>query len=511
MGNDLQSNDETRSMWIREEDWSDRNRNRIADARKEALRRLNDSQQTQVFAGSILKLGRVLKQWKMRYAILTTKCLAIYEPQETATKYVFKTLMELDVVTLNVTENGDGGVFTVRGSGKRYKSVSDKDNNDVTMKLKVHDKFSRQRWIDMIKRANETAIQTARTQTSEIFRKVGQFPDTPKMIPTTNKTEDDTKGTKVSTAATMTKQDVSSKTIDGEIGFNAPMTPLELPTSKDEGVENKHSPESSTSRPRTKSDQSENNLSTTSGNSFLSTSESSRSFLGGSSISSSSLNGSNETEPVLKSGRLMKLKKGGTDKWKSVELKLRPSSLEYSYQKKMALMMPWTVRHKVRLQDVEQIIEDPLRPKYFTIDMLIGTPIPLRATSSDQAQSWIQIIRNALRPHQELMAARNQELDCVSSSALLDNPRGVSNGEEDEDNMTTIDNIKPSDLMDLGFMWKKSKVWKEWRIRRFRLEPTMGLLQYSRPEDPEGLSQTEHWFIKGGRVEPVDVNYSIDL
>ena len=160
----------------------------------------------------------------------------------------------------------------------------------------------------------------------------------------------------------------------------------------------------------------------------------------------------------------------------------------------MALMMPWTVRHQVRLQDVEQVIEDPLRPKYFTIDMLIGTPIPLRASSAEVAQSWIQIIRNALRPHQELMAARNQELDCVSSSALLCDDDRASN--DDDEEMMSLDNVKPSNLMDLGFMWKKSKVWKEWRIRRFRLEPTLGLLQYSRPEDPEGLSQTEHWFIK---------------
>ena len=101
----------------------------------------------------------------------------------------------------------------------------------------------------------------------------------------------------------------------------------------------------------------------------------------------------------------------------------------------MALMMPWTVRHRIRLQDVEQVIEDPLRPKYFTIDMLIGTPIPLRANSAEQAQGWIQIIRNALRPHQELMAARNQELDCVRSSALLCDDDRASNDDEEDSNM----------------------------------------------------------------------------
>ena len=434
----------------------------------------------------------------MRYAILTTKCLAIYEPQEKSSSYAFKPLMELDVMTLKVERDEEDCVFVVRGTGKRYKSVADRDNNNVIVKLKVSDTLVCQRWMDMIKRATEMSIRSARQNTDEMFRKASMI-DTPKMMTALKMSQQKKSENSMTTSPEKTEEDDS---------FHTPMRPMDLPPPS-EDMKERRSPESlvsSSTRARTNSDNSSSVASSASSSFFGGSSESSsRSFLG--SVSSSSIR---SDEPVMKSGQLMKLKKGGTDKWKNVELKLRPSSLEYSYQKKMALMMPWTVRHQVRLQDVEQVIEDPLRPKYFTIDMLIGTPIPLRASSAEVAQSWIQIIRNALRPHQELMAARNQELDCVSSSALLCDDYRTSN-DEDEDMMMSLDNVKPSNLMDLGFMWKKSKVWKEWRIRRFRLEPTLGLLQYSRPEDPEGLSQTEHWFIKGGRVEPVDVNYTIDL
>ena len=261
----------------------------------------------------------------MRYAILTTKCLAIYEPQKKSSSYVFKPLMELDVVTLKVERDEEDCVFVVRGTGKRYKSVADKDNNNVIVKLKVSDTLVCQRWMDMIQRANEMSIRSARQNTDEIFRKASMI-DTPQLMAALMSQKKSEKNTTTTTS--------SPEKTEEDDSFHVPMTPLELPPSED-NMKERRSPESSvSSRPRTNSDNSSSVVSSGSSSFFGGSSESSsRSFLGSASSSSISTD-----EPVMKSGRLMKLKKGGTDKWKNVELKLRPSSLEYSYQKKMALM-----------------------------------------------------------------------------------------------------------------------------------------------------------------------------
>eukprot|EP00939_MAST-03C_sp_MAST-3C-sp1_P003491 g3491.t1 len=207
-----------------------------------------------------------------------------------------------------------------------------------------------------------------------------------------------------------------------------------------------------------------------------------------------------DSDAILKRGTILKLKKGGVDQWKPVDLILRPNSIEYSYLKKMAPMMSWRVNHKIRLQDMEQVIVSVADPRQFTIDMLIGTPIPLMGATAKEASSWTSALRSAHAPHQELISARNRELDAVSSKTLVS---------DDCDDALAEPSV--GEMIDLGYMWKKSKVWKEWRIRRFRLEPHLGLLQYSRPEDPVGLTQPEQWYIQGGRIEPVDVNLTIDV
>lgn len=602
------------NSWLRESKWDGSVRKRWSSAKKNALRRLsrfggmeNDGDGgvrlqgevpgCMVFSGPVLKLGKVLKKWKCRYAILTTKCLALYEPQIVnddekgkESRRTFRTLMEIDVMTIQVelvnntsdtNDEGDPAVFIVSGMGRRYKSIGkDLGHSNIRVQMKVLDALTRKRWVEMMTQTRDIAIKTAKHAASEIFRLAGKYPDSPRGSQT-NAGSNEMKGPRGRSATSILLEaskgivvehdynhdenddvscpgDASEKIADDNANEIDPSTrsddrstnvdlveddenellpgsnrssvtspdrirtPVVVTSSQTPEVEPSYSTFAKNNDddkeriemseddarfsslrdrvPSTMTSDFDNQSVLTSSSSTFSTptsSTSSSGFFYGKDNGSTSA--SSDRDNVMMSGTLMKLKKGGTDQWKSVQVKLRPNSLEYSYQKNMAIMMNWRVRHKIRLQDVEQVIENPSSPCQFTVDMLIGTPIPLRAANVEDARGWIGAIRLALRPHQELMAARNQELDAVNSSSLV----------TDDCETSTIP--QSSEMTELGFMWKKSKHWKEWRIRRFRLEPTRGLLEYARPEDPEGLAQTEHWYVRGGRIVPVDVNYAVDL
>jgi len=570
-------NKETRlreEEWLSEEKWTAQMKTVWERAKNEAMEGMtyvtsaDKKQDTVVFSGPVLKLSNVLKKWKCRYVLLTSKKFGVFEPRiDSDQNCSLSTLMEIDILTMNIERSEkDTKVFSVSGRGIRIKAGS--EDTDMMIQFKCADSVHALRWVEIAKRTRDAALLKARKGASKIFRADAITPavDHPKSYSSSKidasaqdlllevktkvvrrEKDHDESVTLEKNSATTAGQSDSNCTNDPRTNAadnestSAAVLPIRTPPiatppvtaarTEGERIDAKidrsilaspewtreidylsdvtavnsagklvTSNESLRSLRRVDTDNSSDTRLTTD-SSMRSENSTYSDDMSLQMRSSTKKERNGDSAPTLMRGSLLKLKKGGSDQWKPVDVVLRPDSIEYSYQKKMAPMMSWRVRHMVRLQDMEQVIVNSSNSRQFTIDMLIGTPIPLMAYSPDGARKWVDAIRRAHAPHQELISARNRELDSVASSALM-----PENGNNDVVVAPAIES-----MLDLGYMWKKSKVWKEWRIRRFRLEPKLGLLQYSRPEDPIGLTQPEQWYISSGRLEPVDVNFTIDI